>query len=318
MELNPEPFVSVVTPVYNTDKYLAECIESVLAQTYKNWEYIIVNNCSTDKSLEIAESCARNEPRISIYNNEKFLNIIPNWNHALTKISPRSKYCKVVHADDWLFPECIERMVELAEANPSVGIVGSYRLDEDVVNCDGLPYTQKVVSGKEICRRSLLNGDYFFGSPTTLLLRSDIIRAHKPFYNEDYIHADNEVCYRILKNHDFGFVHQILSYTRRHNETNTMFTRKMNTFVLEDLLILKCFGPVYLSEMEFEKRFKFIFENYYRFLGRSLLFKRQREFWRYHRNGLKRINCSLSILRLLWSAGIILFNQGLERLKIRI
>lgn len=318
MELNSEPFVSVVTPVYNTERYLAECIESVLGQTYENFEYIIVNNCSTDKSLEIAESYSRKEPRIKLYNNKKFLNIIPNWNHALNKISPQSKYCKVVHADDWLFPECLKRMVELAEANPSVGIVGSYRLDEAIVNCDGLPYSQKVIDGKEICRRSLLNGDYFFGSPTTLLLRSDIIRTNKPFYNEEYIHADNEVCYRILENHDFGFVHQILSYTRRHNETNTMFTRRMNTFVLEDLLIFKYFGPIYLNDVEFKKRFKYILENYYRFLGRSLLKKKQREFWRYHRNGLRRINHSLSKVRLFWSAGIILFNKGLERLKIGI
>jgi glycosyltransferase involved in cell wall biosynthesis len=318
MRLDPEPFVSVVTPVYNTEKYLTECIESVLAQTYKNWEYIIVNNCSTDKSSKIAESYARKDNRIKIHHNQKFLNIIPNWNHALSQISRQSKYCKIVHADDWLFPECIGRMVKLAEANPSVGIVGSYRLDETVVNCNGLPNTQNVFSGKEICRRSLLDGDYFFGSPTTLLLRSDIIRTYKPFYNEEYVHADNEVCYRILRDHDFGFVHQILSYTRRHNETNTMFTRRMNTFVLEYLLILKHFGPIYLNEIEFPQRFKYILENYYRFLGRSLFKKRDKEFWRYHRRGLSRINHSLSTARLLWSAFIILYNKGLELLKIEI
>ena len=59
MKLNPEPFVSVVTPLYNTEKYIAECIESVLTQSYEKLEYVIVNNCSTDTSLE---SCA--EPDI--------------------------------------------------------------------------------------------------------------------------------------------------------------------------------------------------------------------------------------------------------------
>ncbi|MCB0227477.1 MAG: glycosyltransferase, partial [Anaerolineae bacterium] len=53
-----QPLVSVVTPVYNTDKYLADCIESVLAQSYDNWEYVIINNCSTDRSLEIAQRYA--------------------------------------------------------------------------------------------------------------------------------------------------------------------------------------------------------------------------------------------------------------------
>jgi glycosyltransferase involved in cell wall biosynthesis len=56
MSLNG-PLVSILTPVYNGEKYLAECIRSVLAQTYQNWEYTIVNNCSTDKTLEIAKLC---------------------------------------------------------------------------------------------------------------------------------------------------------------------------------------------------------------------------------------------------------------------
>jgi glycosyltransferase involved in cell wall biosynthesis len=316
MKMNPEPFVSVVSPVYNTEKYLAECIESVLAQTYKNWEYIIVNNCSTDKSSEIAGSYARKDCRIKIHHNEKFLNIIPNWNHALNQISPQSKYCKVVHADDWLFPECIEKMVELAEANPSVGIVSSYRLDEDRVNGDGLPCTKNVFSGKYICRRTLLEKNYFFGSPSTLLIPSDVIRTNQPFYREEYYHADNEVCYRILKNSDFGFIHQVLSYTRRHNETNTMFTRRINTFILEDLMILKNYGPYYLSEEEFKKKLRWRVSRYYRFLGGSLFRKKGKEFWQYHRNRLKQLDHPINIVRLLWSSGICAYNKLHELLKI--
>ena len=66
-------------------------------------------------------------------------------------------------SDDWLYPECVQQMVELAEANSNIGIVGSYRLDEDVVNCDGLPISMNVFSGRDICRRSLLEREYFFG-----------------------------------------------------------------------------------------------------------------------------------------------------------
>lgn len=309
MKSDTEPFVSIVTPLYNTEKYLAECIESVLVQTYNNWEYVIVNNCSTDKSHEIAQSYVKKDKRVRIHNNEKFLEIIPNWNHALSQISPLSVYCKIVHADDWLYPECVERMVKLAESNPSVGIVGSYRLDEDRVNCDGLPCTENVFSGKEICRRSLLEKDYFFGSPTTLLFSSDLIRKNTPFYKEDFYHADNEVCFRILKNTDFGFIHQVLSYTRRHNETNTMFTRKINTFILEDLMILKQHGPYYLSEEEFKRKLKRQIKRYYRFLGGSLFRKKGKEFWQYHRNSLKKIDHSISIARLLWSSSVCAYNK---------
>lgn len=103
------PFVSVVTPVYNGGKYISECIESVIDQTYTNWEYVILNNCSTDNTLEIAKKYARDDERIRIYNNDEFLKQIPNWNAALQKISGNSKYCKEVHADDWLVPECLEK-----------------------------------------------------------------------------------------------------------------------------------------------------------------------------------------------------------------
>ena len=89
-------------------------------------------------------------------------------------MSPESRYCKVVQADDWIFPECLERMVAVAEAHPSVSIVSAYRLEETDVTLDGLPYPSTVVSGREICRRTLLGELYVFGTPTSLLIRSDV------------------------------------------------------------------------------------------------------------------------------------------------
>jgi len=74
--LQDQPFVSVITPVYNGEKYLAECIESVLGQTYAAWEYIIVNNCSSDRTLEIAQSYARQDSRIRIHNNPGFVGTV--------------------------------------------------------------------------------------------------------------------------------------------------------------------------------------------------------------------------------------------------
>ena len=70
MKPDSQPFVSIVTPVYNAEKYLSQCIESVLNQTYQNWEYVIVNNCSSDKSLKIAEDFAGKESRIRICDNK--------------------------------------------------------------------------------------------------------------------------------------------------------------------------------------------------------------------------------------------------------
>ena len=108
---DPEyPRVSFVTPFFNTEKYLEECIESVLRQTYQNWDYTLVNNRSTDGSVRIAEKYANQFPeRIRVEHNSEFLSQVQNYNHALRFISSGSRYCKVVQADDWLFPDCIKQ-----------------------------------------------------------------------------------------------------------------------------------------------------------------------------------------------------------------
>jgi glycosyltransferase involved in cell wall biosynthesis len=202
---NSEPLVSIITPVYNGEKYLAECIESVLNQSYKNWDYCIVNNCSTDKTREIAEEYARKDPRIRVHNNSAFLNIYDNLNHAMRQLAPGSKYCKVVHADDLLFPECVEKMVQLAERHPEIGIVGAYGLRGKEVVWDRLiPLGSPVIPGRNVCRSILLGEPYVFGSPTSTLIRADLVRKKADFYNVINPNPDAEVCFELLKESDFG------------------------------------------------------------------------------------------------------------------
>ncbi|MFY9854467.1 MAG: glycosyltransferase family A protein, partial [Terracidiphilus sp.] len=156
-----EPLVSVLTPVYNGAQYLQECIESVLQQTYRNYEYVIVNNCSKDGTLAIAEKYALLDERIKVITNEAFLPVIDNHNNAFNRMSPNAKYCKVVSGDDAVFPTCLARMVALAEANPSVGIVGCYQLSGGAVRWQGFAFPQQVFPGREICRRNLLERQAF-------------------------------------------------------------------------------------------------------------------------------------------------------------
>src|SRR6185312_6778370 len=82
-----QPLVSVLTPVYNGEKHITECIESVLAQTYQNWEYCIVNNCSKDRTLEIAMRYAQRDKRVRIHNNTEFVGCDANGNIALQQMS---------------------------------------------------------------------------------------------------------------------------------------------------------------------------------------------------------------------------------------
>jgi glycosyltransferase involved in cell wall biosynthesis len=299
MESRPsEPLVSVVTPVYNGADHLAECVESILAQSHQNWECTIVNNCSTDASAEIARSYAAKDSRIRVHDNEKFLRVIANHNVALRQISPSSKYCKVVFADDWIFPECLERMVALAEEHPSVGIVGAYGLRGRQVMWAGLPYPSAQISGREVCRKLFLEDLYVFGTPHSVLFRSDLVRSHDPFYNESNLHADSEACCALLKNRDFGFVHQILTFTRLRPGSLTEFTNEVNTLIVGRLHDLVTHGPDYLTPEEFKTCLDRKLSEYYEFLARSLVRGRDKKFWDYHKRKLEDAGVGFSRARL--------------------
>jgi glycosyltransferase involved in cell wall biosynthesis len=301
LRLESQPLVSVITPVYNGADFLAECMDSVLAQTYQNWDYTIVNNRSTDRTLEIAQSYAARDPRIRVHDNRDFLPIIQNHNHAISQISPQSKYCKVVLADDWLFPECLMKMVALAEVHPSVGLVGAYGLHGDGMHVlwRGLPFPRTVVTGREVSRLRLLKGRYVFGAPTATLVRSDFVRKQKNFYDESNLHADSTVCFRILQESDFGFVHQLLTFTRMQGETNTTFTERMNSIQLSFLTELIQYGPSSLDGKEYEDRLEVRLREYYQVLAEGLLQMRGKNYFEFHKNWLRNLGIPLSWSRLL-------------------
>jgi glycosyltransferase involved in cell wall biosynthesis len=296
------PLVSIVTPAYNEEKYLSECIESVQAQTYSNWDYTIVNNCSTDRTLAIAKNHAARDRRIRVTTNDTFIPAIANLNTAFRRISPVSKYCKMVLADDWMFPECLERMVALMEEHPSVGIVGAYGMQEQLVLWTGLPYPSTVVSGREICRQRLLGGPYVFGSATSVMFRSDLVRSRDPFYNESNVQADSEACFELLKNCDFGFVHQILTFSRDHRPESRLETsREFNTAAPGVLHELVAYGPRYLTPEEYTACFKASVLKYYDFLATNVLQRRHGKFWDYHKKKLRDEGIEFKYARLAYS-----------------
>jgi glycosyltransferase involved in cell wall biosynthesis len=299
---DPLPLVTILTPVYNGELYLEDCVNSILNQTYQNWQYYIVNNCSTDSSLKIATKFSEMSPRIHVVNNTEFVSVIQNHNIAFTMVSPSSKYCKVVSADDWLYPECIAKMVEVAELHKTAGIVGSYQLsgggDNWEVKWCGLPYHTTFISGREICRATLLGGRYVFGCPTSVLYKSALVRENKQFYPNLTPQADVSAFYQHLAHSDFAFVHQILSFERIHDKSVGSHCKKLATqqpSVIRDLIE---FGPLYLTEFEVNLCLKKALKQYYEVIVEGIFHFEDMEFWSYHKGRFNELGYSLFNYRL--------------------
>ncbi len=292
------PFVSVVTPVFNGAEYLSECIESVLAQTHSDFEYLIVDNCSTDDTLNIAQYYSQRDSRIAVLRVPEHLPIIANWNYAVSRISPKSKYCKIVHSDDWIMRTCIEKMVALAESRDSVGVVSAYRIEEAKVDFRGVTPERTVLPGHEVARAALQRKMSVFGSPTSLLIRSDLIRDKAQFYDESVLHADKDLCFRLLEDHDFGFISEILTYTRRHNESITSRTKQFGTRRLESLIMLQRHGPRFFSKPQYEALRQRALGNHHRNVVRLLLSSWDPAVLSFHRRRLSEVGLTLSNFRL--------------------
>jgi glycosyltransferase involved in cell wall biosynthesis len=310
-----DPLVSIVTPVYNDERYLRDCVESVLAQTYQNWDYTVVDNCSTDQTLAVASEYAARDPRIRVHINKTYVPVIENYNIAFHQISPQSKYCKPLAADDMLFPECLERMVEFAEKHETVAVVGAYGLfsgAETTVFFFDTPYPTSVFKGRELAREALLGKREPFGAASWFLFRSEVVRVRDTFFNEANINADAEACLELMEHHDFGFVHQVLTFVRSRENSLTANSENLNTWLPSELRMLLTYGPKYLSDEELADRIHHRLREYYDYLAGHLSWGRGHDFWRYHRTALADMGYPLSLPRLLAHRGLYVLDLVLN------
>jgi glycosyltransferase involved in cell wall biosynthesis len=302
--------------VHDTAAHLAACIESVLAQDYGCFEYVIVENWSRDGSGEIARRYAAADRRLRVVSPPQFLSQVSNYNFALRQLAPESRYVKLVQADDSLFPQCLSAMVSLAEQHPSVGIVSAYCLRDsgrgtEVLN-QGLPYPTSFLSGREVCRRHLLEDIFLFGTPTQLLYRAEVVRARDPFFDERALHEDTEACYEILRQWDFGFVHQVLSYWRWREESISGRAAAFNPNPLDRYIVTMKYGREFLDEHELAGAARRAERVYYSGLATAAAGRRGQAFWAYHRHGLERAGLRLSRLKLLKHLALHLCELALD------
>ncbi len=113
-----EPLVSIITPTYNHQNYIAQCIQSVLKQEYDNWEMIIINDGSTDTTAEIAKNFVQQDDRIKLINQENvgIYRLHESYNKALSLA--KGKYIAILEADDYWYPQKLKLQVQNFEENP--------------------------------------------------------------------------------------------------------------------------------------------------------------------------------------------------------
>ena len=114
----------------------------------------------------------------------------------------------------------------------------------------------------------------------------DVVRSRKPFYTPGRFNDDTEACYEILRDWDFGFVHQILSFTRLDDDSTYGRNRNNDPGILDRMITLRRYGAEFLSDSEYSARLDEIERRYYRRLAWAVLCGRERKYWDFHRDGL--------------------------------
>lgn len=289
--------VNVITPVYNGGRYLAECIESIIAQTYGDWRWDIVDNCSTDDTRALVEHYARLDRRIHLHVLDEFLPVVQNHNRALTYLAPESIYCKPMMADDRLFPNCLGEMVDAAAQRPEVGLVCcAWRTAGWTGTFDRFPPGEGVtyLSGRDAARLSIREDRHFFGSPTTALIRADLVRSRLPqMYDEKNFHADDQAAHELLRAGDFAFVHKSLAFVREHDESQSSGMAGMESIIAGRLYTLTKYGRDFFDDREYRDCLARIERRYYERLAVAALRLSRRRVWDYHRAMLERSGLQL-------------------------
>ena len=219
----PPPRVSVCIDVYNYADYLPRAIELVLEQTFSDFELIVVDDRSTDASLDVAQAYARHDNRIRAVRNAANLGMVRNRNACLRLTA--GEYVKFVHADDFLCaPDALTKMVARMEADPSVALVacGMQYVKEDGSVFGGSPDhfdAARTYSGAEVITRCLGEQKNLVGGPSaTLFHRSLASRG----FDEQYFHAaDLEMWLHLLEQGGFGYVADPLIAYRWHPRQQT-------------------------------------------------------------------------------------------------
>jgi glycosyltransferase involved in cell wall biosynthesis len=206
----PAPSITVLMPVYNGEKYLREAIDSILNQSFQNFEFLIINDGSTDKSEEIILSYT--DPRIRYVKNEANLKLIASLNKGFDLAL--GKYVVRADADDTNHPERLRLQFEFMEQNPDVGLSGSgFETFGENVDSKTVVYAH---DHNTICLKHLYQIHLSHG---TSIFRMSVVRQHKLYFDPEFAHAeDYELWTRFSEVSKLANIPQVLYRVRHHEQ----------------------------------------------------------------------------------------------------
>ncbi|WP_309381105.1 glycosyltransferase family 2 protein [Cerasicoccus frondis] len=207
MSAHKTPTVSVLVTIYNREHILQETVESILNSTYQDYELILVDDCSKDKSYQIACELAKADSRIHAYKNPENLGDYGNRNAAAAKA--RGKYIKYVDADDLVYPHTLEVMVNAMERFPEAALALS-------INKIDLPQPFPFYTSAGDAMRAHFNGSSLFGvGPTAAIIRNDAFTEVGGFSGRQFI-GDTELWYKLTERWPLVSLPPALVWWRQH------------------------------------------------------------------------------------------------------
>jgi glycosyltransferase involved in cell wall biosynthesis len=211
--MSNNPKVSVIIPSYNSAPFLDETIQSVVDQTFKDFELIIVDDCSTDDTDAVVKKYLI-DSRISYYKNTTNMGLAGNWNKALKYA--KGDYIKLLCSDDKFHPQLLEKFVLIMDQYPTVSLVSSYREEFGLAKVRNEPPYTHLQKGQKIITESLKQRNWI-GEPTCVMFRKKNLKFGD--FNPQYIYyIDWDMWLRQLTIGDCYIIPEILSYFRVHEK----------------------------------------------------------------------------------------------------
>lgn len=220
--------VTIAIPTYNRSKYLPHAIESVLKQTYSNFDLLVVDNASTDNTREIMSSIR--DKRIKYYRNELNIGMIGNWNRCLELA--QTEIVWILHSDDLLTPFALELVVNAYNDSKAAMIFGGYRNftqvngEEIKGEINTTPLFWEYQAGKAAIEKVIKEGIMC----STVSIRKSVFEAIGGFDHQFSYSGDEEYWLRIAKQYDIVYMDNVLAFYRRHSEHTMLETWKRDDF----------------------------------------------------------------------------------------